>query len=326
MEISFSTIPGNLRLDTGYGYAGYNMIKSLQALGHTVPFDSPRSQVQLHFSQPDWYRFHKGQYMIGYTPWESSVVPDKWVPRMNACDEIWTPAPICAEWFKANGVERDIHIYPHGINPFFAPRPRQVRNKLKFLHVGEPAPRKGGQLALDAFRAAFGDKDDVQLTLKCFLQNNTRAYAGGMIIGGPDIYNNVKLDVGSVSTEELVRLYHSHHALVYPSWGEGFGLIPLEAMATGMPAVVTKGWAIYEDYALGIESKIDASPWPMIHPGNMFKPSFESLVEWYRMVYNDYERYAVNAYVQSHEIHKEYDWLTLTENAFDHIVKKFSDS
>ena len=43
-----------------------------------------------------------------------------------------------------------------------------------------------------------------------------------------------------VSTDELVELYRSAAALVFPSLYEGFGLPPLEAMACGCPVAVSR--------------------------------------------------------------------------------------
>jgi glycosyltransferase involved in cell wall biosynthesis len=45
--------------------------------------------------------------------------------------------------------------------------------------------------------------------------------------------------MGQVEAEQLVLLYNGARALVYPSFYEGFGLPPLEAMACGTPAVVS---------------------------------------------------------------------------------------
>ncbi|WP_349899475.1 glycosyltransferase family 4 protein [Parafrigoribacterium soli] len=51
---------------------------------------------------------------------------------------------------------------------------------------------------------------------------------------------------GLVSTEELRALYRSAAALVFPSLYEGFGLPPLEAMASGCPVAVSNVGSIPE--------------------------------------------------------------------------------
>lgn len=324
MKISFSTIPGNLRKDTGYGYAGFNMIKSLQQLGHEVPYCDRSAPVQICFSQPQDYVFYEGQYKIGYTPWESTVLHPGWAEQMNELDELWTPTEQCKTWFEGAGITVPIYIYPHGINHIFEPRRRVVGNKLKFLHIGEPAVRKAGQLAVDAFRKVFANSDEVSLTLKCFGENTTRAFVGNEIIGSSELYNNVQLDMSVPSTEDLVNIYYNHHVLVYPSWGEGFGLIPLEAVATGMPAVVTEAWAPYKKFILPVKSSYTDSPWPMVHPGQMYEPDFDDLCEWYAEIYRNPEIYLERAYAQAPQVHEEFDWVRVTEKSFKHIFEKFS--
>jgi len=51
---------------------------------------------------------------------------------------------------------------------------------------------------------------------------------------------------GHVPRDELVRLYQTAGALVFPSLYEGFGLPPLEAMACGCPVAVARAGALPE--------------------------------------------------------------------------------
>ena len=51
---------------------------------------------------------------------------------------------------------------------------------------------------------------------------------------------------GLVSDDELVRLYQTASATVFPSLWEGFGLPPVEAMACGCPVVVSRGTSLPE--------------------------------------------------------------------------------
>lgn len=167
-------------------------------------------------------------------------------------------------------------------------------------------------MAVQAFRDAFGDRADVHLTIKAYKRPKETF-----------TYNNVTTVDGSVSTEDLVKLYHDHHCLVYPSWGEGFGMIPLEALGTGMPVICTEAWAPYKDYIIPLSSKPHPSPWK-IHHGNMYKPDYNELVSHYRMVYDEYEATAERAWKQAPAVHDEFNWLQLTNNAFEHIVQKFA--
>jgi glycosyltransferase involved in cell wall biosynthesis len=50
---------------------------------------------------------------------------------------------------------------------------------------------------------------------------------------------NMVWDERRKTRAEMAELYAGHHLFVFPTLGEGFGLTPLEAAATGMPVMVT---------------------------------------------------------------------------------------
>ena len=329
MNISFSTVIANLKSKNGYGYAGENIVKSLNNLGHFVPFQDPKSKVQFNFSQPAHFKLHKNQYQISYTPWESTVIPEDWKEYMDACDEIWTTSDWCANVFEDNGYKVD-KVYPHGIDPIWKPYKRQDDGIIKFLHVGEPAPRKAGQMVVESFISLFGNNPEYSLTIKADQINTTRVYNNFIdknIIGAPEkLYSNINLITEVLTNEELVQLYNSHDVLIYPSYGEGFGFIPFQALATGMPTICTNGWAHYEKYLgpLKLKSKIIDSPWPFPHKGKVFEPNRQHLLELMRDVSINFKAYSNYYFTQSTKIHKDYNWDQLTENAFKDIFKKFS--
>ncbi len=168
MNISLATPKNGLNPSTGFGYAAQHIVKSLQSLGHTVSWSNANTPIQINFTQPSHYKLHKNQYQIGYTPWESTEISKEWVERMNLCNEVWGTSDWVAEVFKNNGVTVPIKVYPHGIEKIWVPKRRKVLEgqPLKFLHVGEPAPRKSGQLVVDTFIKMFGNNPDYQLTIK----------------------------------------------------------------------------------------------------------------------------------------------------------------
>lgn len=323
MDISFGTVPGNLNTTIGYGVAGFNMVRSLQKLGHRVPFQDKNCPIEIFFSQPDhWEWSNQLGYHIGYTPWESTQLPPNWLENMNAVDEVWTTSEIIRRWYTAAGV-KNVKVYAHGIDPEWTPHKRIVHNdKIKFLHMGEPAPRKGGQLTVNAFRAAFGGRKDVHLTIKAHGYNTTRIYQGQHIISAVDDVPNISLVTTELPQDRLVGFVKQHHVMVYPSWGEGFGLIPFQAIATGMPTICTEKWAHYADYLgpLGIDSKLADSPWPGMHPGKMLEPSFDDLVDKFRYAADNFSDLSDQFYDQAPKLHVEYNWEKLTEEAFAHLI------
>lgn len=325
MRISFHTIKRNLNKSVGYGQAGSQVVTSLQELGHEVPFDDPSAPVQISMTTPDKYEFHPGQYKIGYTPWESTVLPTGWLEHMNKCDEVWATSQWTADVYRNAGVTVPLRVYEHGLNPMWKPVKRERGDVVRFFHHGEPALRKGGMLALDAFRDAFGDRTDVHLTFKVYYQHFLSGYENGTLKRADSVYNNVTIEGDNLFPSELVALYQQQDVMVYPSYGEGFGFIPLQALGTGMPVISTYDWAPYAKFLrpLGLNARLDRSIWNL-HPGDVYYPDYEQLVTLYEWTFNHIEDLHEHFYQQALEVHKAYNWKDKTEAAFAHIVERFS--
>lgn len=327
MRISFTTLISNITDKNGYGTAGLGVVESLQALGHEVNFQDAEAPIELAFNQPiyDTFGHTPGQHKIIYTPWESTALPDGWLEKFNEADEVWTTSNVIKDWYHQAGVEKDIYVYHHGINPLWTGARRRHRRgkKFRFLYVGSPAPRKGGQMVYDAFIDLFGSDPDYHLTIKSYGRTEIRHKVRGEPIGPAGMFSpNITIMEETVSTDALLGIFESHDAVVYPSWGEGFGLIPFQAMAAGIPTICTGAWADYRDLLvpqLVVESELAPSPWPRMHPGKMFRPDVQSLKDSMRWVVDNYDLAAGHAFRNSYKLEKDYDWLKLTEEAF----KKF---
>lgn len=309
MRISHGTYMKDYEPINGYGYATDRMAQSLERLGHEFVPNDPTAPVEMWFCQPNHWKWNNpNQYRIGYHPWESTQLKKGWVKIMNTADEIWTPSPLIAQWYAEDGIKVPIYVYQHGVDPIWTPKERKPKEKIRFLHCGAEGARKGGFEAMRAFRAAFGNRDDVELTLK-------------MINPGfniPSIGRTTLLNT-KMGVSQLVNLFHEHDVYVYPSWGEGFGLTPLQAMATGMPTITVPAWAPYAhhlDERLNISSKLHYTQWPHLHPGKMFSPSTDDLIDRMRWVVDNYDDAHQTALKKVPDIMAEYDWLTLTDEAF----------
>jgi glycosyltransferase involved in cell wall biosynthesis len=109
---------------------------------------------------------------------------------------------------------------------------------------------------------------------------------------------------------------------VYPSWGEGFGFNPLQAMAMGIPTISTHAWAEYANrITLPLESSWSDNPWQIIHPGQMLKPDAAHLEQLMLDVVNDYGKYSDSAFKNSFKIHEEYDWDLVSKPAIGKLKK-----
>ena len=329
MRISYHSHIGGLDLSQGFGIAGYHIVTSLKKMGHEVPFNDPHADILLNFTHPPMFQFHNtGQYNIGYSPWESSEVEPGWVAPMQAVDELWTTSPLIADWFSDATGRDDVQVFQHGIDHIWQPVRRKKRSKVRFLHIGSDAVRKGGQDTFDAFIAAFGrNNPDVSLTLKTHSSYTMirRRESPGVLYSPTEYSNNIKHVHGEIPLEEMVALFNSHDVLIYPSYGEGFGFIPLQALASGMPTVQTTTWAPYSHYVLpglSVSDTIMETPWPHEHPGKVLKPSLDELTNALIYSYENFKNLADEAYGQAPAIHEEYDWFNLTKAQFDPLIAK----
>lgn len=286
----------------GFGVAGRKIIKSLERLGHNI---TPNADVCLSFSQPHQFAY-KGNYNIGYFPWESTLpMKDSWLPRLDRLDEIWCTSPWQQNIVKDWGF--DSYLYEHGIDPIWTPKRRTADDKVRFLFMGLEALRKGGLEAIKAFNIAFQGIDDVELVIK----------TQETIMNFPS--RKIEFINADLPETELVRLYHDCHVFVAPTWGEGFGIPARDAAGTGMPVIATRGFLPYEDMledSLLVRSDIVESPWPEIHPGNMYQPDLDALVDAYREVYANYSKYSDSALRTAPFIHAAYNWDDLTKDGF----------
>lgn len=194
-----------------------------------------------------------GAKWIIMQPWEFTQLRKDFVELFNDVEEVWTPSNFCRNVYIASGVNPDkVQIIPNGIDPkLFTPIGRKyelkTKKKIKFLFVGGTISRKGIDILLSAYLRAFTSSDNVCLVIKdmggeSFYRGQT---AQQLIRDAQNTPNAPEIEyIDSLLTEEdIASLYRSCSVFVSPYRGEGFSLPTLEAMASGLPVVVTKGGA-----------------------------------------------------------------------------------
>jgi glycosyltransferase involved in cell wall biosynthesis len=300
--------------DSGYSYAAVELIKAWQALGIPVWANDTDADVIFNMGQPHFYERVEGKLNIGYTAWESTEISPGWVANMNRMDEIWAPCQANIDWYKAAGVDVPMRVLPHGINPEHWPirdmaEVPSVDDVYKFIHIGGDAPRKGALMVYDAFKNVFGDQDDVQLTLK-----------GRKFNFNPKGKNITVLNE-LIPQEELRALYHSHHAMIYPTMGEGFGLVPFQAMATGMPTAVTNwsGPADFWMYGWPIGVHYLTTPTYAPHIGQWAQPKYEDVCYYMVRFYEERKKFNRMARMFAAQMHEECTWEQVAKTALESL-------
>lgn len=309
--------PPRMSSKNGFGYATERITSSLTNLGYEVNYDHgwTDADVFITFDQPHHIKqWPSDKYNICYFPWESSKLMPEWYEIVNGADEVWVPSPLIASWLEADDIRPPVYVFEHGVDKIWTPKERKVSDKIKFLHLGFESARKYGPQTLYRFRKAFQNNDDVSLTLKMWMPS-----WGVGLNGKINTLNKI------LSVQELVELFHDHHIFLFMSAGEGFGLPTLQSLATGMPTIINGEWAPYKkfiDPRLDVPSCMKLSNWQDLHPGEIFRPDFDDMVDKMRWAVDNYEDISKYAMSQVDEIATRYDWDTLTNDAFKSLEKR----
>jgi glycosyltransferase involved in cell wall biosynthesis len=303
--------------NTGYGQASEMIYKTFEKMGIYCGFEIENPDIEICFSDPwNHYWLNKNSYKIAYSAWESTELDEKAYSVMNKADEIWGTSPWVKNIFEHIFPDKPVFYYKHGIDKRFFPKLRKERHKpFTFLHIGEPASRKDAQILCEVFIEMFGNDPEYRLVMKSAKMNTVKVKDNwGYDVSPSSLCKNIIEINDFLTNEQLIGLYSLCDVFVYPSWGEGFGFQPLEALAMGMPVISTGDWADYKKYIpFVIETELKSSPWKQIHPGFMYKPNKESLKLQILECIKNYESVAKKTFKKAFDIHEEYSWVKVTE-------------
>jgi glycosyltransferase involved in cell wall biosynthesis len=135
----------------------------------------------------------------------------------------------------AQGIDEErIVVNPYGVDLelFHPPEVERTRRPLRFLFLGMLTARKGVPLLLEAWEKLR--LTDAELWLVGPVSEQVRALI-------PDL-PGLKL-LGKHPHRELPNLLRQCDVLVFPSYCEGFAMVILEALASGMPVITTEATA-----------------------------------------------------------------------------------
>lgn len=316
-SLSNTDVSGGLWSSQGYTNAALSTIKALQEKKIGVFYNDSNIDFHVNFCQPYYYQLNN-TYTVGYTPWESTKIPVGWKYNMSLCNEIWTTSNFVKDIYIQNGIDNDIHVIPHGISDDYFIAERELSDKFNFLHIGADSKRKNAQLVVDAFLELYDGDTDYQLILKYNNFAYAEVYLNGKLV---DASNHPQIicipDV--MSNNQIIDLYHKCHCLVYPTSGEGFGMIPFEAMATGLPTIVTNltGCADFAEYGIPLEAEYgDATFNSHVYgtdTGQWAIPDFDNLLQHMENVVNEYDDFKKFAFKSAKIIHENHSWSSVAD-------------
>ncbi len=214
--------------------------------------DRPMPEGALHVSHrwPPRLQPPASGHWILTQPWEFGSLPRAWLyPMTQEADAVWVYSRYLRDCYQRSGVPAErLYVVPLGVDPTLfhrdaPPRTLRTSKRFKFLFVGGTIHRKGIDVLLDAYHAAFTARDDVCLVVKdlggaSFYRGQTARERLARWHDDPDAPEIEYLD-GDWPDNDLPGLYTACDCLVAPYRGEGFGLPIAEALACARPAIVT---------------------------------------------------------------------------------------
>jgi glycogen(starch) synthase len=130
-----------------------------------------------------------------------------------------------------------VHVVPNAVGfERIPPRPEPVTDLRRWIFVGALMENKGVRWLLEAFAVCAMDRDDLELTLVGGGPLTEALTARAEQLGLADRVHMV----GPVPPEQVFDYFHRSDLLVHPSRRETFGMTTIEALASGMPVLVTR--------------------------------------------------------------------------------------
>jgi len=207
--------------------------------------DEPSQDVDIHIhvgtperSQESIYQ-RTAKKFVFYSFAESTKIPARWSDHFNKADEIWVPSNFVKESFTNSAVTVPIHVIQLGIADNGGLIPASEGNEYTILWQGN------NLRAYDAGREVDGDRKGGRVVEEAFVKANIpNSRLILKYIPTTGVEYEFKVDpiwyiCKRMSPEEIGQIDKMIDLFVWPTRGEGFGLVPLEKLSRGIPSICT---------------------------------------------------------------------------------------
>lgn len=227
--------------DGRFGYG--SMVNGfLEHLPKGVVLDE-RASVAVHMGVPFSLKgFFEGQWRVNFTMWETDVLHHRFIGWMPQYDQILVPCEHNVEVFSKH--HKNVSSVPLGVDgSVWRPVPVEPNQRFRIHGAGSLWKRKGLDILVEACRLL---RFDHELHIKLAPHARDNPPLGTM----PE----VKFHRYWMSQDDQLTFFNQADLWVCPSRGEGFGLIPLQAIACAKPTIITatSGQAQFAHHALDV--------------------------------------------------------------------------
>lgn len=284
---------------------------------HMTPRNSGVANVACWISVPGhgtgWY---KDQVPVVFTMWEAQRLPEAFTESLHHFDTVVVPSLQNLELFSQ--FHDNVKYVPLGVDPkvwHYEPRP-EPNTFFNFL-IGGSGSRKGTDLAADAFIKVFGAEGswgDGPIPILMMKNPKGETFYGAQ--------GRIHQYAGRYTDEEERFLYSTAHCYLQPSRGEGFGLQPLQALAMGIPTILTDahGHASFAKHGIGISATPRESDYFIFgDAGDWWEPNFDELCDAMRDVYDRYALHQKRAKEEAKVIAETFTWEHTANGLLDAI-------
>jgi len=254
---------------TGYGVAGRNYVNALYHSGlcdikisclgvsyvdvidkkehklfqSFLQKNKDRTRIQIRHMIPNMQRnIASADKVIGMAIFETTNPPLNWIEILNKNNAVVVPSQFVYDEFLKAGISVPLVLIPHCIDiDTYKPSvtPLCQRDKFTFLFVGRWHKRKGYRELLAAWVQEFHKKENIQLIIKTDRIDLAKKYVKELYQVAEEDCADIIIEEIRYKSKDMPHFYRSVDCVISPTRGEGFGLVPLEAMAVGVPVIVT---------------------------------------------------------------------------------------
>lgn len=184
---------------------------------------------------------------IAYSMLESTAIPEIWVRLLNErFDLVVVPDAFYIDVYKNSGVKIPIYALPHGIyiEHLLSQRvQKEASDIFTFGMTGQFGPRKNQDLVVDAFIKEFRNEPQVRLRLHG-RSGGSKEYVKAIRKRiRKSKSKSIELIDSELPDEECLSFFKSLDCYVLVSRGEGFSVTPREALALGIPCILSNNTA-----------------------------------------------------------------------------------